>query len=136
MYNYSAGGLCYEADQPLEPEAEVCIVMDNYTPGRVGPEAYRSYVARIRWIQPLNEARHERYAAGAQIMARSHEILAADSDEPRHICDLCGVLMPVRQIECNEGNVQLCPQCNKHYHCTPEGKIRKCLDRFLIGNVV
>lgn len=135
-FNYSAGGICYETEQPLMPEDEVCIVMNNYSPGHTGPECYRSYLARIRWINPLPKKRKERFAAGARIIARSHEILDVCTEEPRHNCDLCGALMPVCHLQCTDGDAQLCEQCHKHFQSLPKGKIRKCLERFLTGNVV
>lgn len=136
LHNYSAGGLCYEADQPLAPEAEVCIVMENYAAGQSGPEAYRSYLAKTRWIQPVSRNGTVRYAIGAQIVARSHEILAAETRESRQICDLCGVLVPVERMHQTEGNAQLCGQCHKHFQGIPPGKLRQCLERFWVGNVV
>ena len=133
--NFSAGGLCYEMDQPFEPMAEVCIVMKNYEPGRNGPEGYRSYLARICWIQPLRTLREGQLAAGAQIIARSHEVLANGTSESRHMCDLCGVLMPVSRLFDNDGDVQLCEHCQRHFLSIPKGKLRQCLNRYLMGNV-
>jgi len=134
--NYSAGGFCYETDLPLSPEDEVCIVMRNYMPNRTGPESYRSYLTRIRWIQPLRELRNERFAAGATIVARSHEILEAYTDEPRHNCDLCGALTPCGLLQCTDDNAQLCEHCHKHFQDLPQGKVRQCLERFMTGNVI
>lgn len=134
--NYSAGGICYETDHVLTLEDEVCIIMNNYAPNLAGPESYRSYLARIRWIHPLSKQRKERFAAGARIIARSHEILDVCAEAPRHNCDLCGALMSACQLQCTEENAQLCEQCHKHFKSLPEGKIRQCLARFLTGNVV
>ncbi|MDA8137864.1 MAG: PilZ domain-containing protein [Desulfobacteraceae bacterium] len=134
--NYSAGGFCYETDQQLMPEAEVCIVMDNYTPGQTGPECYRSYLTRVCWIQPLSSRRKERFAAGAQIIARSHEVLDVQSQKARHNCDLCSALTSTVLLHSTEANALLCEQCFKHFQSLPKGKIRECLERFLMGNVV
>ena len=136
MLNYSTGGMCYETDQQLEPESEVCIVMQNYSPSQSGPERYRSYLTRVCWIEPIAAKDNHLYAAGARIIARSHEILSARADEPRHLCDLCGALMPVRRLQDTTEKVQLCEQCYKHFQSIPEGKIRECVARFLVGNVV
>jgi len=135
MFDFSPGGLCYETEQELEPEAEVCIVMQNYSPDRFGPEAYRSYVARIRWIRPLSQNGATRYAAGVQFVARSHDILDTDARAPRHVCDLCGVLMPMDHIVKTNQGCQLCGPCHRHIGSILSGKIRECVIRFLIGNV-
>jgi hypothetical protein len=135
-YDYSAEGFCYELPRKIEPDTEVCIVMQNYTPGDSGPEAYRSYVARIKWINQIPNNGNERYAAGAQIVARSHEVLSAKALLPRVVCDLCDRLEPLNKIrQINEG-VYLCRQCLKHFSRIPSEKIRQCVERFLIGNVV
>ena len=135
-FNFSAGGICYETDQVLTPEEEVCIIMNNYAPGHSGPECYRSYLARIRWTQRLSRKRKERFATGALIIARSHEVLDVSTEAPRHNCDLCGALMVACHLQCTDENAQLCEQCHKHFLSLPKGKVRQCLERFLAGNVV
>ena len=135
-YDYSAGGLCYEVNSKLEPEAEVCILMDNYAPDRSGPEAYRSYVARIRWIHLLSKNGRDRYAAGAQIVARSHDILTSEEQLPKIQCDLCGRIEPRHRIQSTETGVDLCQKCMKHFSNIPSQKIRQCVERFLLGNVI
>ncbi len=135
-YDYSADGLCYEATSKLEPEAEVCILMDNYAPDRSGPEAYRSYVARIRWIHLLSKNGRDRYAAGAQIVARSHDILTSEEQLPKIRCDLCGRIEPRHRIQSTGTGVDLCRKCMKHFSNIPSQKIRQCVERFLLGNVI
>ena len=135
-YDYSRDGLCYETDQPLEIESEVCIIMDNYVPGQDGPEGYRSYVARIRWLQLLSRNGADRYAAGAQIVARSHEVLATEAQMPKQFCDLCAAVKPAHRIELTESGLELCRQCSRHFHNIPSDKIRQCVERYLLGNVL
>jgi hypothetical protein len=136
MLNYSAGGMCYETNQKLETESEVSVVMQNYAPDQLGPERYRYYLTRVRWVEALPDKGDNCYAAGARIIARSHEVLSACSDEPFQLCDLCGALMPVCRLQRTPENAQLCEQCHKHFQSIPEGKIRECVARFLVGNVV
>ena len=135
-YDYSADGLCYEVARMLEPETEVCILMDNYAPDRSGPEAYRSYVARIRWIHLLSKNEKNRYAAGAQIVARSHDILTSEAQLPKYRCELCGKIEPIHRIQSTETGVDLCRRCMKHFSNIPSQKIRQCVERFLLGNVI
>lgn len=135
-FDYSPEGFCYEASRELEPETEVCIVMNNYTPEGKGPEAYRSYVARIRWIHLFSNNGSKRYAAGAQILARSHDVLATDAQLPLMTCDLCGCMEPRHRVHTTETYICLCRQCMKHFSGIPSEKIRQCVERFLVGNVV
>ena len=136
MYNYSDGGLCYETNQQLTPEDEICIIMENYTPGQAGPEGFRSYVARVRWIELISKNGAECYATGAQWIVRSHEILATESQVPHQMCDLCGAMKPLHKLEKTGDGVQLCNACFKHFNNIPSGKIRQCVERFLVGNVI
>lgn len=136
MYNYSDGGLCYETQQPLRPEDEVCIIMENYAPGHSGPEGFRSYLARICWTELISQNGTEHYAAGARWVVRSHDILATESNVPHQNCDLCGALTPLHKLEQTHNNIQLCSACFKHYNNIPSGKIRQCVERFLVGNVI
>jgi hypothetical protein len=135
-YNFSPDGLCYEIQQPLNPGTDVCILMDNYTPGRPGPEGYRSYVASIRWTQSLPQTGFNRYAVGARFIARSHGIITAEKQLPHCHCDLCGESKPLNKFEETFQGAQLCTLCMKHFKSISSPRIRKCLERFLIGNVL
>jgi hypothetical protein len=135
-YDFSNEGLCCEVPQKIEPDTDVCIVMQNYTPGQAGLEAYRSYVARIRWINLLSKNGSEHYAAGAQIVARSHDILSTEKQIPKIACDLCGCLEPMHKVNQAVSGVFLCQRCLKHFSNIPSGKIRQCVERFMVGNVV
>ena len=134
--NYSSGGLCLEVDQKVEPETEICVVMENYTPGQAGPESHRSYLTRVRWIRPISANGNQGFVAGTQIMTRSHDLPEDHGDEPRQICDLCGDLIEACHLHCTDENAQLCGSCYHHYCEIPEGKSRECVERFLLGNVV
>ena len=135
-YDYSSQGFCYEVPRKLEPDTEVCIVMKNYTPGQSGPEAYRSYVTRVRWTHQISGNGNKRYAAGAEIVARSHDVLSTEAQLPQVVCDLCDRLEPMHRIEEINTGVYLCRECLKHFSSIPSSKIRECVERFLVGNVV
>jgi hypothetical protein len=135
-YDFSTDGLCYETHRPIDPGTHVCIVMENYSPGLSGPEGFRSYVATVCWNQLISSNGTDRYATGARFVTRSHDIIAAENQLPHHMCDLCGAQKPLNKIELTQSGAQLCSLCIKHYHCMPAGKIRQCVERFLIGNVL
>jgi hypothetical protein len=134
--DFSEGGFCYETDRELTPQEDICIVMENYAPGRAGPEGYHSYVARIRWTHLMHRNGDERYAAGAQIVARSHEILTTDSQMPICICDLCNAPVAQHRIIQTVSHAQICGLCAKHLDNMTSQKVRNCVERFLMGNVI
>lgn len=135
-HDFSSGGLCYETYEPLKPGTDVCIVMQNYDPGLSGPESFRSYVASIRWTHLLSRNGTERYAVGAQFITRSHELITAEYQLPHHLCDLCGAMMPLNKMKMTNAGAQLCTHCMKHFCSIPSVKIRRCVERFLVGNVI
>ncbi len=136
LFNYSEGGLCYETNRPLSPEDEVCIVMENYTPGQPGPEGYRSYLTEVRWTDMISQNGTQRYANGAEWVLRSHDILSTQDQLPHQFCDLCDARLPQHKLKQTANGVRLCKACIKHYHNIPAGKIRQCVERFLVGNVI
>jgi hypothetical protein len=135
-YDFSPGGLSYEIHQPLEPGTDVCILMENYSPGLTGPEGYRSYVTSICWTRLLLKNGTERYAAGARLVTRSHDIITAENQLPHHLCELCGASKPLNMIEQTKSGAQMCGNCLKHFRSIPSARIRHCVERFMLGNVI
>jgi len=135
-YDFSTNGLCYETRRPIDPGTHVCIVMEHYDPQRTGLEAFRSYVAAVRWNQLISRNGTERYATGARFVTRSHDLITAQNQLPLHVCDLCGAQRSLNQLAPTQAGAHLCAQCLKHYHSIPAGKIRQCVERYLLGNVI
>jgi hypothetical protein len=134
--DFSEGGFCYEADREMTPDEDVCIVMENYAPGRSGPDGYHSYVARIRWTQLMSKNGVQQHTAGAQIVARSHKILATDEQMPIRICDLCNTRVAQHRTIQTDSRSLICQQCARHLNSITSQKIRQCVERFLMGNVI
>ena len=135
-YDVSSDGLCYEVHEPLKPGTDVCIVMENYAPGRSGLEGFRSYVGTIRWTHLISSNGMERYAAGVRFITCSHGLITTETQLPQHLCDLCGATMPLNKMEATSAGAQLCTHCNKHFNSIPSDKIRRCLERFMVGNII
>lgn len=136
IYNFSKGGLYFEPSQPISPDSDIVIVMRNYSPGTYGPEAYQSYIARIRWCREILTDQELRYGAGVQLLKRSHEILGADIEIVHQACDLCGTLLLSPEVHLTEDNICLCENCHKHLNTLPSGIIKQSINRFLMGNVI
>ncbi|MBT8342243.1 MAG: hypothetical protein HKP58_15700 [Desulfatitalea sp.] len=134
--NYSEGGFCYSAKRLPSLDTEVCIVMSDYAPERSGPVSFRSYLTRICWLAPPDDSTREATMAGARIIARSHEVLGTHAEKPFHICDMCNAMMSVCRITSSGCDTQLCEYCSHHFDKLPQGMTRKCIERFLGGNVI
>lgn len=132
-YNFSLGGMYLETLQRLPREATVEIQMKDYSPGVYGPEAYQLYVAGVRWRRKIGGNGSPRYGIGVQFLERRH---ADPASEDRRVCELCGDLTPASGCRMILEGTRFCPDCHKHLEKLPDGKIRECIHRFLIGNVV
>jgi len=60
----------------------------------------------------------------------------SETEAQPHSCDLCSAMISECQPHCTDGNAELCEQCFKQFQALPQGKIRECLERFMLGNVV
>lgn len=136
IYNFSKGGIYFQPDSAIEPESEVGIVMENYSPGIFGPEAYRFYLVRIKWCGEISDTNYTHYGAGAEIMAKSHEVMMGEFHETHYACDLCGRLMCSADLHKVEDSVFLCSCCHAHFKSIPDGHLKKCIKRFMTGNVI
>ena len=113
MFNFSGGGLYFEPLHSFTPDSQVTIVMDNHSPGTYGPEAYRSYLAKVRWCRELSDDDPRRFATGVEFLEKSHSIRGLDVVEDDYTCDLCGKLTSAASICRLDGSGCLCPQCFK-----------------------
>jgi len=136
IYNYSKYGLYFEPDQKLQPESDVSIIMVNYARGAYGAEAYRSYLARVKWCKPIPEAGYSRYGVGVQIMEKSHDLRCNEMIGLNQACDMCGAVVPSESLNYMAAQISLCSHCDKHLEAFPNGIIKDNIQRFLLGNVI
>ncbi len=136
IYNFSKGGIYFKPACSITPDSNVGILMDHYSPGTFGPEAYRFYLVRIKWCEPIPESDNGCYEAGAEIVAKSHEVILGDFQENLFHCDLCGRLMLMEDLHQEEKSVHLCSECHSHFKQIPDGHIKESIRRFIIGNVI
>ena len=69
-------------------------------------------------------------------MVRSEAPSPDRTVDPAYNWDLCRKALKESQLQCTDGNAQLCEYCFKQFNALPQGKIRQCLERFMLGNVV
>ncbi len=134
--DFSRGGLSIVSPGPFIPKTDIHIVMGNHTPGTYGPEAYKSYVARVCWHRESINGGGSLFQAGVEFMKRLQvdHILPTQSEPVS--CHLCGSLFPEEEIRWIEDGCRLCIHCHKHYLSIPAGAVRDCIQRYLTGNVL
>lgn len=136
MYDFSQGGMYFEGMEALPPFSDVQIRMKEYTPGGYGPEAFRWYLANIRWRRELNGNGAFRYGFGVRFVKKSHAAMGMDAPMGAQPCDLCGELGPPPQIRIHSDSTTFCGSCDKHLGALPDGFLKDCIHRFVAGNVV
>jgi hypothetical protein len=136
VYNNSQGGMYFESDSPIKPEADICVKMVNYSPDTSGPEAYKAYRAIVRWCKKIDKEDSSRYGIGIQYLAKSHTVYGGSVHGSTHSCDLCGEKEPSEKIYETDDFICLCITCYKHLESLPEGKTKESIKRFLSGNVI
>jgi hypothetical protein len=136
IYNSSVAGMCFESDDALQPGSGVCIKMVNYVPETDGPEAYRFYQAKVKWCKNIPKADASCYKVGVQYMAKSHTVCEESVLGSSCSCGLCGENTPYGETHMTEDSVSLCSDCFKQLEALPDGRIKKSIDDFLIGNVI
>lgn len=135
LVNYSREGLCFESPRVFRQNAQVEIRMPNHNPDEFGPEAFRSYLGDIRWCKQIRNSGAALYAVGVRFLNKSHtERVSAPSAD--HRCGMCGILVPDPDMMWAGEDLSLCGVCDRRFQCIPEGLIRRCIHRFLIGNVI
>ena len=144
MFNFSRQGMYLQPAIDIPRGSDIHIVMINYSPGTYGPEAYKSYVGRIRWRKGIGSRDVLRYGLGVELVEKCHDAHGiTTAREIKYSCNLCGELIlseetgPMeREISDNPNAVHLCPNCSKHFSAFPDGQIKSSIERFLSGNVI
>ena len=136
IYNSSLGGMYFESDHSLQPESDIYIKMINYAPDAPGPEAYRTYRAKVKWCKKIDKSISYRYGIGIEHMTKSHLVYDRSVEGDTYSCDLCGIEVPSGEIQNTDDFVFLCISCFNYLGELPEGKIKESINDFLLGNVI
>jgi hypothetical protein len=60
LCNYCKGGMCFEAENAVEPGEDIYIMMENFLPDSIGDEFYDGYLAEVRWCRkPARKPSHQ-----------------------------------------------------------------------------
>jgi hypothetical protein len=135
MINSSTDGMCFEANSPLQPQADLYIKVANHRPGCFDPERYKAFRARVKWCRQLTGDGRPVYGVGVRYTAKSHISYGINLPEADASCDCCEKCGTDLMMHRAESGLMLCPDCLYYFEKKPS-KIEAVLERFLIGNVV
>lgn len=119
MVNISAGGLCFESDNPVPPGAGLKIRFENCVQDPYWPEACDTYYAEVRWCSEHQAAENGgAYGVGVRFLMEK--------------CRQCGKSIPHR----HEHHVGLCPECYSEISSVSDPVLRSSIESYLMGNVL
>ena len=117
MVNSSDGGMYFESDTRIEPRADLLIHIAG------APDGEQSeYRAEVRWCREMKDCKPPCYGIGVRFVS--------------NVCHQCGDIIAVRDIRRTPDHIRLCPSCNAQMESMKEGKIKECLEQYLLGNVI
>ncbi len=119
MQNISKGGMCMESEYYLEPGTDIYIRTLSDTSGIA--DDYRGTVA---WCRKWKEAEDQKPCFGVGIRFWVN------------VCTQCGEAIAWRNIHLTDNAICLCPDCASHLNHLPQGKLRECIENYLMGNVL
>ena len=136
LRNSSVAGMYFESERGVTPGMDICIKMVNHSPESCGPEAYKAYLANVRWCQEIINSDRFHYGIGTQYLIKSlvdHRVTRCGKEAS---CTLCDIRIPFGQIHESDPCVYLCTDCFKHLQSIPDGFLKECVTDFMIGNVL
>lgn len=123
MYNNGEGGMYFESSDPLKPGTDILIKVIDSGSNDHPPEARNGYRAEVMWCQKINkENQNSSYGVGVRFMV--------------NVCDHCGRKMDYSRINVTENFLFFCPPCFEHHLQMEEGKIKECIESYMMGNVI
>ncbi|QTA88394.1 PilZ domain-containing protein [Desulfonema magnum] len=133
MYNCSLGGMYFESQDAFRAGTFIYIKMINFSPDIYTPGDYKTYMAKVIWCKKLNSP--GTYGTGVMHTIRGYILKRKNVRRPDDACELCGG-NSLEEVHRTEDGLYLCPDCFRHLGRLDNGKIKKSILKFLIGNVM
>lgn len=137
MCNCGCEGMYLESAQPIEPGMEILIKIENCTHNNGAiKETLETYLAEVKWCEPLLTEVPPRYGMGLCRKVSSHIIQeGAVSGVCNNACDLCKEIVTEGRIHEIHDGIWLCTKCFIYLESLDK-TTKKGIKDMLIGNVV
>jgi hypothetical protein len=124
MYNASEGGMYFESEYHIHPGEDIRIKIVDEVPDIDAQEARHGYRGEVMWCRKVfNGAKNSSsYGVGIRFMV--------------NICDKCGEKVLFSEIHRTENFLFFCSNCLRQMENIENGKIRDCLEQYLMGNIL
>jgi hypothetical protein len=136
LCNCSRTGMYFEPQAIVIPDENIHIHMSTYSPSASEPECYRYYLAQAVWCRSIPDDTAPRYGCGARLLKRGRRADGTHAEAICYICDNCGLPTLCQDLRRTEDDLCLCASCEGFLEELPEGRLKRSVNRFLLGNVV
>ena len=114
----SSGGMSFIAARELKPGAGILIRIEGESDDSNGGKTHPDYLAEVRWCVREPQADANAFRVGVRLFSKK--------------CTLCN--SDIRDSDFD--GVDVCEDCRNRVCSTSRGKIRSCVENYLLGNVI
>lgn len=122
MYNNGDGGMYFESNDTISPGSDIYIKMIDFNPEAHSPEAKNGYRAEVMWCRKIYKDGVSVYGVGVRFMV--------------NVCDRCGEKVLYSDIHKTDNLIFLCTSCFSGHQTMREGTLKRCVEDYLLGNVL
>lgn len=136
MLNISDEGMYLEARRKLTPGDGIRIKMMNTDEVGPGKRLLEIKDATIIWSALFRKDDGKFYGAGISMGVTDILGRKKDLSDIEYHCDMCGRKVKTKEFREKIKCVCLCSVCSEYLDSFPESLRKRCIDRFLLGNVL
>ena len=114
----SSGGMSFFARHQLKPGSGILIEMKDPTSDPNSAKRHSDYIGEVRWCTKEDDQTTTRYRIGVRLFSGT--------------CALCG-----NEIHHHHADgVDVCEDCRSRFRSMSKGKIKTCIEKYVLGNVI
>jgi hypothetical protein len=117
LLDKSSGGMSFIAERELKPGSDILIHVDT-TSEPNGAKPHDDYLAEVRWCVKEEDQDVASYRIGVRLFSST--------------CVLCE-----KEIHHHDtDSIDVCEECRGRFCSLSKGKIKNCVEKYLLGNVI
>lgn len=120
--SYSSNELYVEAQSQIAPGTTVHVTEEEFDSQRIFPSVSGYFMASVSKVQPMEEGIQTGYGMEMKLHMSA--------------CDVCSNILPADKLQTFPGPISLCPDCLDVEEGLPDGRLKRNLEQFLMGNVI
>lgn len=118
LLDKSTGGMSFITERELKPGSGILIKMPDVTSDANGAALHPDFLAEVRWCVKTEAQGAAGYRVGVRIFSSK--------------CVLCG-----KEIHHHDTDaIDICEDCRDRFCAMDKGKLKTCVEKYLMGNVI